>query len=74
MNACRHDKSTMRFPLKIDLMEHSRSAEMWLGIFFTNFTCAAVWWNVRLEAEPPSVTELHPQKQTVTMKFNTKLF
>ena len=36
MNAYRQDKSTMRFPLKIDLMEHSCSPEMRLGIFFTN--------------------------------------
>jgi len=71
MKAYRHDKSTMRFPLKIDLMEHSCSPEMWLGIFFTNFTCATVWWNVSLGAEPLSVTELYPQEQTENMKFNT---
>jgi hypothetical protein len=74
MNAYRHDKSTMRFSLKIDLMEHSCLPEMWLWIFFTNFTRAAVWWNFRLGAEPLSVTELHPQEHTENMKFDTKLF
>jgi hypothetical protein len=61
MNAYRHDKRTTRFPLKIDLLEHSCSPEMWLEIFFTNFTCAA---------EPTTVAELHPQEQTEAMKFN----
>jgi len=42
MNAYRHDKSTMRFPLKIDLMEHSCSPEMRLGIFFPNLCSSAV--------------------------------
>jgi len=70
MNAYRHDKSTTRFPLKIDLMEHSCWPEMWLGIFFTNFTCAAVWWNARLGAEPLCVTELYPHKQTENMNSN----
>ena len=74
MKAYRHNKIVMRFPFKIDWMEHSCSPEMWLGIFFTNFTCAAVWWNFRLEADPPTVTELRPQEEAETMKFNTELF